>query len=690
MAKHKHMLLAIEDLTSYIKRRALVKKNAKNIDQFIWEDIILHHGCFTALVSDRVTDFKNTIIKELLLRLNIDQCFVASYHPEANGHAERVDQNAIWAINTTVGDLGYSPFRLVYGRDAIMLIELVMESYHTYVLRSQWTTNELLEYRSLQIKGLVGDLKNVQTNRDELKWQWKEVIEVGEFGQFYLEEVDGLKLKDPIIRNRVKKLKLDGYEPDCEDRMIKERISQVYEEQSDNEEYISSEDDLSDLLLDMKVCNVGNWITWVELQNEVPGGLAHVGIIIGCTWIDDQGITCRDQIQYGMIDVMISNKFISNTNLKTIGKNYKSLTNNAVCLVIEGWRRCKVKGQGGSTKANVVKPRALWIIELYKISLLAIKLCVTIVQEELESFCWRLLFELSLVFFVGELLFAAFVVDFVIDFLLVNFVGPHVVIRPAAAIAVEGPHVVIMTNSYNNSATAIAVQGSYIVIWRYDYISSAAVQGPHIVIWLHAYICSKDPHIMFRRFAAVITVQEPHVVIGLRICDSSSAAVIAVQGPYVLIKLHDYASSARTSYNSASAIAVQGPYIVIRLYAYICNEGSHIMFRLCDCSAAVIAVQEPYVVIKLCNCNSSAKTSCSTPTFVMKDLILCLGSATAIAVQESYVVIKLYDSNSSTRTSYSDWHRLCGCDSSARTSCSVAAIAVQGPHVMIRLHGCDG
>ncbi|CAG8769654.1 12378_t:CDS:2, partial [Ambispora leptoticha] len=38
-------------------------------------------------------------------------------------------------------------------------------------------------------------------------------------------------------------------------------------------------------------------------------------------------------------------------------KNYKSLTNNAVCLVIEGWRRCKVKGQGGSTEANVVKPR---------------------------------------------------------------------------------------------------------------------------------------------------------------------------------------------------------------------------------------------------------------------------------------------------------------------------------------------
>ncbi|CAG8628461.1 14032_t:CDS:2, partial [Ambispora leptoticha] len=300
VAKHEHVVLAIEDLTGYVEGRALVKKNAKNIAQFIWEDIILRHGCFTALVSDRGTEFKNTIMEKLSSRLNVDQRFVASYHPEANGRAERVVQkftriirklcaerqnrwheyvrSAIWAVNTTVGDLGYSPFRLVYGRDAIMPIELVMESYHTYVMRSQWTTDELLEYRTLQIKGLASDLDKARTSRDELKWRWKEfhdrwakerepidigdlvliydstldtcsrkldyrwvgpyrVTKIGTHGQFYVEEVDGSKLKDPFTRNRVKKLKLDDYEPDCEGGMVEDRMSQVHEEQLDDEEY---------------------------------------------------------------------------------------------------------------------------------------------------------------------------------------------------------------------------------------------------------------------------------------------------------------------------------------------------------------------------------------------------------------------------------------------------------------------
>ncbi|CAG8713215.1 3415_t:CDS:2, partial [Scutellospora calospora] len=42
---------------------------------------------------------------------------------------------ALWAINITVNDLGYSPFQLVYGRDAVTPIELTLESYQVIIAK---------------------------------------------------------------------------------------------------------------------------------------------------------------------------------------------------------------------------------------------------------------------------------------------------------------------------------------------------------------------------------------------------------------------------------------------------------------------------------------------------------------------------------------------------------------------------
>ncbi|CAG8537500.1 6110_t:CDS:2 [Scutellospora calospora] len=110
------------------------------------------------------------------------------------------------------GELGYSPFRLVYGRDAITPLELTIETYQTFVTKKFWTTEELLEFRTLQMKNLSYELKEVQVNRDELREQWKyfhdqhsnlkEKIDIDE-----LVLLDGTELRDPITRNRVKKLK---------------------------------------------------------------------------------------------------------------------------------------------------------------------------------------------------------------------------------------------------------------------------------------------------------------------------------------------------------------------------------------------------------------------------------------------------------------------------------------------------
>ncbi|CAG8770872.1 1058_t:CDS:2, partial [Ambispora leptoticha] len=110
-------------------RERLRRKNANTIAQFIWDEVVTRHGCFAVLVSDRGTEFKNNVLMELATHLNVNQRFVASYHPEANGRAE------------------------LYGHDAITPIQLMLETYQR----------------------MVEDLRNTQMEKDELRQQWKEI-----------------------------------------------------------------------------------------------------------------------------------------------------------------------------------------------------------------------------------------------------------------------------------------------------------------------------------------------------------------------------------------------------------------------------------------------------------------------------------------------------------------------------------
>ncbi|RIB26346.1 hypothetical protein C2G38_2163535 [Gigaspora rosea] len=140
-----------------------------------------------------------------------------------------------------VGEIRYSSFHLVYGRDALTRVELTIDIYEMFVMKKSWTTEELLVYRALQIKNVSYELENVQVNWDEIREHWKllhnqhcpdykekidvndlvlnitldlnfrhwlyMVRKIGEHGQFYLAKLDGTELRDPFMRNRVKRLK---------------------------------------------------------------------------------------------------------------------------------------------------------------------------------------------------------------------------------------------------------------------------------------------------------------------------------------------------------------------------------------------------------------------------------------------------------------------------------------------------
>src|SRR6266498_36214 len=82
--RNKYIVVAIDYFTKYPEARALANANAKNVANFLYEDIICRHGCSRRIISDRGTHFNNQIIERLLERFKIRHNLSTPYHPKTN------------------------------------------------------------------------------------------------------------------------------------------------------------------------------------------------------------------------------------------------------------------------------------------------------------------------------------------------------------------------------------------------------------------------------------------------------------------------------------------------------------------------------------------------------------------------------------------------------------------------------
>ena len=137
------IVVATDYATRWAETRALPNATAEQVAKFVLEQILTRHGTPRYFLSDRGTNFRSQLIRELLQIMGIYQQFTTSYHPQCNGLTERfnktlADMLAIYtstaqtdwdtylphvtfAYNTCRQDTTqFSPFMLVYGREAVL------------------------------------------------------------------------------------------------------------------------------------------------------------------------------------------------------------------------------------------------------------------------------------------------------------------------------------------------------------------------------------------------------------------------------------------------------------------------------------------------------------------------------------------------------------------------------------------
>src|SRR6185312_12770389 len=142
-----YIIIATNYLTRWPEAKAVPNTGANTLAQFIFEKIICRHRTPKIILSDQGRNFISETIRVLCEKFLIRHKFSSPYHPQTNGMVERLNRTLCEFLAKVKGDddwdlhipavllayrtkkhatTGYTPFQLVYGRQAILPIEALL------------------------------------------------------------------------------------------------------------------------------------------------------------------------------------------------------------------------------------------------------------------------------------------------------------------------------------------------------------------------------------------------------------------------------------------------------------------------------------------------------------------------------------------------------------------------------------
>ena len=143
--------MGVEYMTRWVEAIATTSVMAKEVAKFVYENIWCCFGAPLEILSDRGPGFRGDLVGELMENLGIVRRHSTPYYPQCNGVVEKVNgmivkmitmqvhnkpkdwdwhlQAALWAYRTSFRtSLGYTPFHLVFGKEALLPIEVQLSS----------------------------------------------------------------------------------------------------------------------------------------------------------------------------------------------------------------------------------------------------------------------------------------------------------------------------------------------------------------------------------------------------------------------------------------------------------------------------------------------------------------------------------------------------------------------------------
>ncbi|RDX88927.1 Retrovirus-related Pol polyprotein from transposon 17.6, partial [Mucuna pruriens] len=158
----KFLMVAVDYFTKWIEVEPMATITAERVKRFIWKKIVCRFGLPAEIVSDNGTQFASSITTKFCQDLHIRQSFTSVEHPQANGQAEAANRGSTKKVGRSQGKIGgrittglvvlsttphsttgETPFRLTYGSEAMIPVEIGEPSPRTALFEPATNEEEL-------------------------------------------------------------------------------------------------------------------------------------------------------------------------------------------------------------------------------------------------------------------------------------------------------------------------------------------------------------------------------------------------------------------------------------------------------------------------------------------------------------------------------------------------------------------
>ncbi|GES82982.1 enzymatic polyprotein, putative [Rhizophagus clarus] len=150
-----------------IKGPLPVTQKVETVAKFLFEEIISRHGVPKEILSDCGTSFNNALINEICDKYQTKHRLTSAYRPQTNGMA------ILLAYRTRQHETtGYLPFYLIYGRQAVLPIELMIDTninkekdIHEALLEQTYDIMEKMDQDLEKVKIRINQRQQIQKKK---------------------------------------------------------------------------------------------------------------------------------------------------------------------------------------------------------------------------------------------------------------------------------------------------------------------------------------------------------------------------------------------------------------------------------------------------------------------------------------------------------------------------------------------
>ena len=201
---NRYVLTVLDHFTHWPILIPVPNKEARTLAEALFANVILEHGAFERLLSDRENTLAAPVVASLMELMKTRRCFTSAYQPSTNGMVERchrwincalriyssldpTDRDwetslkiAEWAYRTsTLSGTNHTPFKCMYARDPVFpadalnakLMPKTMTTQHEYVAWLQTrlaTIHDTLSQITLKLRKKMKEKYDSRRNDTEL------------------------------------------------------------------------------------------------------------------------------------------------------------------------------------------------------------------------------------------------------------------------------------------------------------------------------------------------------------------------------------------------------------------------------------------------------------------------------------------------------------------------------------------